>query len=362
MTIKVLIIDDSILVRRVLEDIIDQNDDMEVIGSASDPYEAREIIKKSRPDVITLDVEMPKMDGLTFLDKVMRAIPTPVVMISSLTQENGSVTLKALELGAVDYIPKPSKGVFSSIQDLSDEVADKIRAAAAVPKSVLERHRTRVKMSSSGTMALDSKELSVIKNSARFTRLFPVIAIGASTGGTVAIEQFLKQLNHHVVPPIVIVQHIPPLFSRSLAERLNSILPFSVYEAENGRDLKKGDVVIAPGGLHLMLERTIAGYRAIVKDGPKVNRHKPSVDVLFRSVASAAGESAIGLMMTGMGADGAKGMKEMKDKKSLNIVQSKDSCTVYGMPKAAYEIGAADISLSIEGMASYINRIFEGNF
>ncbi len=360
--IKVLIIDDSIVVRKVLEDIIQSSDEMEVIGTASDPYEAREIIKRARPDVITLDVEMPKMDGLTFLDKLMRAIPTPVIMISSLTTQNADITLKAMELGAVDYLPKPTKGVFSAFDEISADVIEKIKAANSVPRSFLEQHKLRNKQEIDNKRVLNSKELDVIKKTTRFSKLFPLIAIGASTGGTVAIEQLLKRLNKEVMPPIAIVQHIPPFFSKSFADRLNMVLPFNVFEIEGTRPIKKGDVVIAQGGMHLLLERTIAGYSAICKDGPKVNRHKPSVDVLFRSVANVSGGSAIGIMLTGMGADGATGMLEMKNEGCLNLAQNQESCAVYGMPKAVVENGAASIALSIEGIADYLNRIFEGNF
>lgn len=359
---KVLIIDDSIMVRRVLQDIINSTDDMEVIGTAADPYEAREIIKNIKPDVITLDVEMPKMDGITFLDKLMRAMPTPVVMISSMTHDNAEVTMKALDLGAVDYIPKPSQGVFSSLEEIAEEIVEKLRAALTIPPEYLEKHKLREKMVHTQENVLDSNEIAIIKKTVRFSKLFPVIAIGASTGGTVAIEYLLRRLNIKVMPPIVIVQHIPPLFSKSFADRLNNILDFNVIEGVDGHQLRNGDVVIAPGGKHMMIERIVSGYTVLVKDGPKINRHKPSVDVLFKSVANSARESAVGIILTGMGSDGSRGMMEMKRNSSFNIAQVKEGCAVYSMPRAAVEIGAIDIELSLDGIANYINRIFEGNF
>ncbi len=357
--IKVLVIDDSATARRAIEDIIASAPDMQVIGSAADAYEARECMRHTMPDVITLDIEMPRMDGLTFLDKLMRAVPVPVIMISSLTQEHAAATMRALELGAVDYIGKPNKGVESDIESLSEEILEKIRVAADVPRSWLERHRLRGRMTIAPEPPLDPGELGLVQSATRITDLRPLIAIGASTGGTVAIEQLLRRLSPHRMPPILIVQHIPPLFSRSFAERLNSLFDFSVSEARHGHELKPGDVVVAEGGRHLIVERGPVGYTVISKDGPRVNRHRPSIDVLFRSVASAARENAIGVILTGMGSDGAKGLLEMHLAGALTLAQRPEGCPVYSMPRAAVDIGAVRAQLSIEGIAAYINRSFE---
>lgn len=358
--IKVLVIDDSATVRRALEEIINAAPDMEVIGTAADAYEARDLMRTNMPDVITLDVEMPRMDGLTFLDKVMRAVPVPVIMISSLTQENALITLRSLELGAIDYITKPAKGLFLNLEDLTDEILEKIRAANGVPRSWLERHRHREKMTLSPEQVLESDEADIVRGAARFSKTQPLIALGASTGGTIAIEQFLRRLDARHMPPIVIVQHIPPFFSRSFAERLDALFDFAVSEAVSGHELKAGDVVVAEGGKHLMVERTPAGYVIISRDGPRVNRHKPSVDVLFKSVAAAARDGAIGVILTGMGNDGAKGMLEIQLGGGLTFAQRKEGCPVYSMPRAAVEMGAVRVQLSVEGIAGYLNRLFEG--
>lgn len=358
--IKVLIIDDSLTARRVLEDIINAAPDMTVVGTAADVYEAREIMRRVIPDVITLDIEMPRMDGLTFLDKLMRAMPIPVLMVSALTQDNALATFKALELGAVDYIAKPARGLFINLEDLAEEVREKVRVAASVPRAALERHRFREKMPPGTRQTLETDEFSIIRSAPLFTKPHPLIAIGASTGGTITIESLLRYLNHRTMPPIVIVQHIPPHFSRSFAERLDSLLPFTVKEAQGTHLLKPGEVIIAAGGFHLTVEKTPEGYVATSRDGERVNHHKPSVDVLFSSVASAACDNAIGIILTGMGNDGAKGLLEIHCARGLTLAQSKEGCAVYSMPRAAVEIGAVDIQLSVEGIAGYLNRIFGG--
>jgi len=358
--IKVLIIDDSITARRVLEDIINAAPDMTVAGTAADVYEAREIMRRVVPDVITLDIEMPRMDGLTFLDKLMRAMPIPVLMVSALTQDNALATFKALELGAVDYIAKPARGLFINLEDLSEEIREKIRAAASVPRTVLERHRFREKMAPGTRQTLETDEFGTIRNAPPFTKPNPLIAIGASTGGTITIESLLRYLNYRTMPPIVIVQHIPPHFSRSFAERLNSLVPFTVSEIKNTHLLRPGEVIVAAGGLHLTVERTPEGYVAANRDGERVNHHKPSVDVLFSSVASAAADSAVGIILTGMGSDGARGLLEIRLAGGLTLAQRKEGCAVYSMPRAAVEMGAVDLQLSVEGIAGYLNRIFGG--
>jgi len=358
--IKVLVVDDSATIRRILEDIINAAPDMTVIGSAADAYEAREIMRRVAPDVITLDIEMPRMDGLTFLDKLMRAMPTPVIMISAITQESALATFKALELGAIDYIAKPAPGLFLNLEDLSEEILEKIRAAAAVPRSFLERHRFREKMSPGTRHTLETEEFVIVRNVPRFAKPNPLIAIGASAGGTTVIESLLRYLDPHLMPPIVVTQHIPPHFSRSFAERLDAVVPFSVREGRHGQLLKPGEVIVAPGGRHLTVERSAAGYLAAITDGPRVNRHKPSIDVLFSSVAAAARGSAVGVILTGMGSDGAKGLLDIRTAGGCTIAQSKEGCAVYSMPRAAVESGAAAIQLSVEGIAGYLNRMFEG--
>ncbi len=301
---------------------------------------------------------MPRMDGLTFLDKLMRAVPVPVIMISALTQEGALATFKALELGAVDYIAKPAPGLFINLEDLADEIVEKIRAAAAVPRSILERHRFREKMASGTRRTIETEEFLMIRNAPRFAKPDPIIAIGASTGGTIVIETLLRYLDHRIMPPIVVTQHIPPYFSRSFADRLNTALPFSVSEATTGHVARPGEVLIAPGGRHLTVERAPSGYVAAITDGPRVNRHKPSVDVLFSSVAAAARDSAIGIILTGMGSDGARGLLDIRLSGGCTLAQSKEGCTVYSMPRAAIELGAAEHEMSVEGIAGYLNHLF----
>ncbi len=358
--IKVLIVDDSATIRRILEDIVNGAPDMTVIGSAADAYEAREIMRRVVPDVVTLDIEMPRMDGLTFLDKLMRAMPIPVVMISALTQESALATFKALELGAIDYIAKPAPGFFLNLEDLAEEILEKIRAAATVPRSFLERHRFREKMSPATRHTLETEEFFIVRNTPRFTKPNPLIAIGASAGGTTVIESLLRYLDPHLMPPIVITQHIPPHFSRSFAERLNAVASFSVSEGRHGQMLKPGEVIVAPGGQHLIVERSPSGYVAVLNDGPRVNRHRPSIDVLFSSVAAAAKDSAIGIILTGMGSDGAKGLLDIRTSGGYTIAQSREGCAVYSMPRAAVELGAVVHQLSVEGIAGYLNRMFGG--
>ncbi len=354
---KVLIIDDSVVVRKSLKDIIDDSEDFMVIGTAQDPYEARQILRSIKPDVVTLDIEMPRMNGLAFLDKLMRAIPLPVIMISSATQHNAMETLKALELGAVDYIPKPSGDYSFNAEYMREEVLEKLKSAVKVPEYYLERKKRRAKAEKSKTL-LSAEEDLIVGNARPFNKPYPLIAIGASTGGTVAIEQLLLQLKCEVMPPIVIVQHIPPVFSTSFARRLDNAYEFNVYEAENERKLEKGDVVIAPGDRHMLIDKDSGKYFVRVKDGMKVNRHIPSVDVLFRSVAKVAASNAIGIILTGMGRDGAMGLLDMKGKGALSIAQSPHECAVESMPVSAKTAGAVRHILSLKGIAAYLNKVF----
>jgi two-component system, chemotaxis family, protein-glutamate methylesterase/glutaminase len=337
MTIRVIVVDDSALVRSVLTEIINQQPDMEVVATAADPYVARELIREMSPDVLTLDIEMPRMDGLDFLEKLMRLRPMPVVMISTLTERGAEATLRALELGAVDFVAKPRLGVKSGLDEAAKEIAFKIRAAAAA--KVDRKHAPLVPVNkvsvSVGALRHGTEKL---------------IAIGASTGGTEAIRELLTVLPPDC-PGIVITQHMPPGFTASFATRLNTLCQVRVKEAEGGERILQGHAYIAPGGKHLSVSRSGANYIAEVSDGDSVNRHKPSVEVLFRSVAKQVGPNAIGVMLTGMGADGAAGMREMRDAGAYNYVQNEESCVVFGMPREAIAAGAANEVLPLSKIA-----------
>jgi two-component system chemotaxis response regulator CheB len=332
MKIKVLIIDDSALIRSVMSEIISSQSDMEVVGVAPDPLVARDLIKQTNPDVLTLDVEMPKMDGLDFLEKLMRLRPMPVVMVSSLTERSSEITLRALELGAVDFVTKPKLSIQSGMRDYADLIADKIRAAAKA------RIKPRQIASGEAGRGGDSKVLPLIRHP--LTSSEKLIIIGASTGGTEAIKDFLVQMPPDC-PGILITQHMPEGFTRSFAQRLDGICKISVKEAENGERILPGHAFIAPGHSHLLLARSGANYITQLDQGPPVNRHRPSVDVLFNSAAVCAGKNAVGVILTGMGKDGALGMLEMKKAGAYNFAQNEASCVVFGMPREAIAIGAA---------------------
>ncbi len=341
MTIRVVVVDDSALVRSVLTEIINRDPGMEVVGQACDPYVAREVIRELNPDVITLDVEMPRMDGLDFLERLMRLRPMPVVMISTLTERGAQVTLRALELGAVDFVTKPTLSVRTGLDDAAREITGKIRNAA---QARVRRHAQAVPPPVAGAvrppMGATAGQASQL-----------LVAIGASTGGTEAIREVLTGLPEDF-PGIVITQHMPPGFTTSFAARLDSLCRLRVKEAQDGERILRGHAYIAPGGMHLAVEKSGAGFIARVQDGDPVNRHKPSVDVLFRSVARHAGARAVGLMLTGMGADGAAAMRHMKDCGSYNLVQDEASCVVFGMPREAINAGAASEVLPLGQMAS----------
>ena len=359
MKYNVLIIDDSILVRQVLYDIINATPDFQVSGMASNPFEAHSLIKKQKPDVITLDIEMPKMNGLVFLDKLMRGLPIPVLMISSLTTHNADASLEALNLGAIDYIPKPSSVSESSLENLASTIVEKLRLAVNVSPQTLNR-RKKIYSSSTTNVVLniqERKQLEIISSHFKKNEN-SIIVIGSSTGGTVAIEHLLKKLNKNM-PPIVIVQHIPPIFSHSFAKRLNAIFDFNIFEAIDGAKISKGDVIIAQGGKHLLLKQESISYSLIVKDGPKVNRHKPAVDVLFRSIAHTSFHNAIGIILTGMGHDGARGLLEMKHNGATTFAQKPMECTVSGMPQSAIDEGAVDFVFSLNEIAEALNLIFK---
>jgi two-component system chemotaxis response regulator CheB len=343
MPIRVLVVDDSALIRKLLTEIINSQSDLEVVGAAPDPYVARDMIKQLSPDVLTLDVEMPRMDGLEFLEKLMRLRPMPVVMISSLTERGSNITFRALELGAIDFVTKPKLGIVNGLQIYTDEIADKIRAAARARIRPLTRN-TEQKYDANAVLPL-------LK--APFATTEKIICIGASTGGTEAIREVLQRLPADA-PGIVIAQHMPPGFTRSFAERLNRICAAEIKEAEGGERVLPGHVFIAPGDAHLLLKRSGANYVTELSDAPPVNRHRPSVDVLFRSAANSAGANTIGVILTGMGKDGAQGILEMRQSGSYTIAQNEDTCTVFGMPREAIEVGAIETVLPLEQIAAHL--------
>lgn len=330
--IKVLIIDDSAVMRCLLTEILNEAPDIEVVGASPDPIIALPKIQNLRPDVITLDVEMPRMDGLTFLGELMRTNPLPVIMISALTEKGCDVTLRALELGAVDYVQKPALDLKEGIRSIAEEIHRKVRIAS----------RARVRITGK-IQRPKGKEVS--KDT--FTTTDKIIAIGASTGGTQAITEIITSLPESI-PGIVIVQHMPPLFTRSFAKRLDSISRLDVKEAETGDRVLRGTVLIAPGDRHMIIRRNGAMYYTEITDEPMVNFVRPSVDVLFSSVSRAAGKNAIGIILTGMGEDGARGLLEMKNSGAFTIAQDEESSIVFGMPRKAIEIGAAERVASID--------------
>jgi two-component system chemotaxis response regulator CheB len=338
--IRVLVVDDSALVRSLLAGIINRQSDMECVGAANDPLIAREMIRELDPDVITLDIEMPRMDGIDFLGRLMRLRPMPVVMISTLTERGAEVTMKALELGAVDFVSKPRMGVVDGLAELSTQIVEKIRVAASA-------HIKRTKPAAVSAQEATERPAMTLAGRISTEKL---VFIGASTGGTEAIKEVLMQLPADF-PAIAITQHMPPGFTTSFAARLHSLCRIAVREAVHGERLLPGHAYLAPGGMQFRVDRSGANYVAVVEDGEPVNRHKPSVEVLFKSAAKVAGRNAFGIMLTGMGNDGAKAMKEMKDAGSYNIVQDEASCVVFGMPREAIAHGAADEVLPLRDIA-----------
>lgn len=333
--IRVLVVDDSALVRHLLSEIINCQPDMLCVGAANDPLVAREMIRELNPDVLTLDVEMPRMDGLEFLGRLMRLRPMPVVMISTLTDAGAEVTLRALELGAVDFVAKPRVGVAGGLSDLSRLIAEKIRVAATAK---IRR-----------VMGLEDKQKATINPLGRISTE-KMIFIGASTGGTEAIREVLTLLPADA-PAVVITQHMPAGFTASFAARLHSLCHIAVSEATHGERILPGHAYVAPGGKQFRVARSGANYVAVVEDGPLVNRHKPSVEVLFKSGAEVVGRNAYGIMLTGMGGDGADAMRQMKDAGSYNYVQDEATCVVFGMPREAIAQGAAHEILPIGSIA-----------
>lgn len=342
--IRVLIVDDSALIRKILTEIINSQRDMEAIGSAPDPLVAREMIRTLNPDVLTLDVEMPKMDGIDFLEKLMRLRPMPVVMVSTLTERGSEITFRALELGAVDFVAKPKIDIASGMKDYSNEIADKIRAAMAarirqhMPAPVAARNSADVVLPAVANRVASTEKL---------------IIVGASTGGTEAIKDFLIQLPPDC-PGILIAQHMPEAFTKSFAERLDRLCKITVVEAKGGERVLPGHAFLAPGHSHLLLKRSGANYMTELSQGDLVNRHRPSVDVLFRSAANFAGKNAIGVILTGMGKDGAAGMLEMHQAGAYNFAQDEASCVVFGMPKEAIALGGVDEVVPLQDMAKHV--------
>jgi two-component system chemotaxis response regulator CheB len=335
--IRVLVVDDSALVRSLLSEIINREPDMRCVGAASDPLVAREMIRELAPDVITLDVEMPRMDGIDFLGKLMRLRPMPVLMVSTLTERGADVTLRALELGAVDFVAKPRIGVADGLRQLAEDICAKLRTAAQarVRRLPIPAASTPQRPAAPGLGRLSTEK---------------IIFIGASTGGTEATRELLMGLPPDA-PAVVITQHMPPGFTRSYAARLDSLCRIRIKEAADGDRILPGHGYIAPGGLHLTVERSGANYLARVRDGDAINRHKPSVEALFDSAARVVGPNALGVMLTGMGADGAKAMKAMRDAGSYNICQDEASCVVFGMPREAIAQGAAHEVLPLQRIA-----------
>ena len=346
--IRVIVVDDSALVRSLLSEIINRQRDMECIGTANDPLVAREMIRELDPDVITLDVEMPRMDGIDFLGRLMRLRPTPVVMISTLTERGAEVTMKALELGAVDFVAKPRVGLASGLNDLAAQIVDKIRVAAVAQVRRAPARDAAPAAGSAGSAAVAHAAPAAGLLGRLSTE--KLICIGASTGGTEAIKEVLVQMPADS-PAIVITQHMPPGFTTSFAARLNGLCQITVKEAVNGERILPGHAYIAPGGTQFHVARSGANYVAVVDDGPPVNRHKPSVEVLFKSAAAVVGRNAFGIMLTGLGNDGAVAMREMKDAGSYNYVQDEATCIVFGMPREAIAHGAADEVLPLGQIA-----------
>jgi len=368
--IQVLCIDDSALIRSILKEIINSQPDMEVVGVAPDPIIARDLIKQTNPDVLTLDVEMPKMDGLDFLEKLMRLRPTPVVMISSLTERGSEATLRALELGAVDFVAKPKLGMRDGMNEYADQIADKIRAAAraklrpraatpagstaaahAAPPAAAPAAGAHVRAEHATAAPVASGAPAPART--HFSSTEKLIIVGASTGGTEAIKDFLLEMPPDC-PGILIVQHMPAGFTTSFAKRLDGLCRIRVKEAVHGERVLPGHAYIAPGDMHLSLGRSGANYVTELDQGPPVNRHRPAVDVLFRSAARNAGANALGVILTGMGKDGAAGMLEMRNAGAYNVAQDEASCVVYGMPKEAVAHGGVHEILPLSQIGPHV--------
>jgi two-component system, chemotaxis family, protein-glutamate methylesterase/glutaminase len=346
--VRVLIVDDSAVVRQTMTDILSSDPSIDVIGSARDPYQAAERMREATPDVITLDVEMPRMDGITFLQKLMSQHPLPVVMCSSLTDKGSETAFKALEYGAVDIILKPKLGVKQFLEESKILICDVVKAAAKAHLKKMGTATFNVQPKLTADAILPRQVSRAMVQTTE-----KVIVVGASTGGTEALKVFLEALPEDA-PSIVIVQHMPEHFTRAFAERLNGLCRVSVKEAENDDTVIRGRALIAPGNKHTLLKSSGARYYVEVREGPLVSRHRPSVDVLFRSASRYAGKNAVGVIMTGMGDDGAKGMLEMKEAGAYTIAQDEQSCVVFGMPKEAIKLGAVQKVLPLSDIAQMV--------
>jgi two-component system, chemotaxis family, protein-glutamate methylesterase/glutaminase len=343
--IKVLIVDDSAVVRKIFSQQLEKAPGIEVVGTAPDPYIAREKIFQLKPDVITLDIEMPRMDGITFLKHLMKSYPMPVIIVSSLTQKSSKLALEALSLGALEVLSKPS--VAYSVGDMGDQLIEKIKAVAVV--DVKSRLKKKPLAPVSPRAVYAPRALAETTNK--------LIAIGASTGGTEALKQVLTQIPRNS-PGILVVQHMPPNFTAAFAERLNSLCEITVSEAKNGETITNGKALIAPGNFHMLLRRSGSSYYVQVKTGPRVHHQRPAVDVLFKTVAMHAGANALGIILTGMGADGAQGLLAMKQAGAFTIAQDEASCVVFGMPKEAIRLNAVDNVVPLDKIAQIaLNRI-----
>lgn len=352
--IRVLIVDDSASVRQMLTQILSSDPEIEVVGVAPDPFIAVERIRQTSPDVITLDVEMPRMDGLTFLDKIMSQHPIPTVICSTLTEAGSDLALQALEKGAVDIITKPKLGTQEFFEESRVRICEAVKsgARARLRKLRLNRPSSHVdpKLTADAVLEKPPAHASIIQTTER------VVAVGASTGGTEALREFLEAMPADC-PGIVIVQHMPEKFTARFAERLNQICRVTVKEANDGDTVIRGQALIAPGNRHVLLKRSGARYYVELNDGPLVSRHRPSVDVLFRSAARYAGRNVVGVIMTGMGDDGSRGMLEMKQTGAVNLAQDEDSCVVFGMPAEAIKLGGVDRILPLNQLAGEVVRL-----
>ncbi|GEJ59228.1 protein-glutamate methylesterase/protein-glutamine glutaminase [Anaeromyxobacter diazotrophicus] len=342
---RVLVVDDSAVVRQIFSRELAKDPELEVVGSAPDPYVARDLIVQKKPDVLTLDLEMPRMDGITFLRKLMHYYPLPVVVVSSLTPAGGELALEALAAGAVDVMCKP--GASFTVGDMAAQLVEKVKAAAHVD---LKR---RAAAPAAGGAAVAPRPVPALTRTTH-----QILAVGASTGGTVALEQILRAFPPNA-PGTLITQHMPEMFTRYFADRLNQIARVEVREAADGDSVVPGVVLIAPGNKHMLLRRSGARYYVQVRDGPRVNRHRPSVDVMFRSVAQVAGRNAVGVILTGMGGDGAQGLLEMRQAGARTLGQDEASCVVYGMPKVAADLGGVEKVVPLAEMAGEILRVAE---
>ncbi len=351
--IKVLIVDDSAVVRQTMSDILASDPEIEVIATANDPFAAAARLKEEIPDVITLDVEMPRMDGLTFLQKIMSQHPIPVVMCSSLTGDGSASAMKALECGAVDIITKPRVGTKQFLEESRMRICDAVKAAAQAKLRKINQQTIQRAPKLTADAMLAKPE---VKSKAMLQTTEKVVVVGASTGGTEALRVFLEMLPEDA-PGIVIVQHMPEHFTSAFANRLNSICRVTIKEAENNDTVVRGRALIAPGNQHLLLKRSGARYFVEIKEGPLVSRHRPSVDVLFRSAARYAGKNAVGVIMTGMGDDGARSMKEMYDAGAITIAQDEATCVVFGMPAEAIKHGGVHKVMPLERIAQEVLRL-----